>query len=251
MHKNLNLSRIPTDGFEPDTSLKDNSFRGTNIQFEEFEVIFKSLEEHLIRWITEYKDGVIFGCVAWLTSPQILDALALCNHVQIIVQKEDFLRPDFNSKNHWKKRLHQRYNNLKCGLDKMTMRESVSRLSYAWEPGIEAVRCVGNHNTDKSPAHPRSHHKFLVFCRAEGSYFRGEKEIPGVEMYYPEAVWTGSFNFTLNGGNSLENAVVFRDKSGLNPFINSYLEEHHQIFGLSEKLNWEQPWSEPQFRIGS
>jgi hypothetical protein len=59
--------------------------------------------------IKQFENGAIFGCVAWLTLIPILKALSKCDNVQIIVQKEDFLRPDLdqNKNNKWKEDLRK------------------------------------------------------------------------------------------------------------------------------------------------
>ncbi len=55
-------------------------------------VYFDNLEDALVARIEEA--DMVFGCVAWLCNARILDALAKKECVQIIVQQEDFLRPD-------------------------------------------------------------------------------------------------------------------------------------------------------------
>ena len=59
------------------------------------EVVFRNIEQRLIDEIRTSK--VVMGCVAWLTSGPILDALAEVQGVSIVVQKEDFLRPDIDA----------------------------------------------------------------------------------------------------------------------------------------------------------
>ena len=93
-----------------------------------------------------------------------------------------------------------------------------------WES--EAIRCAGNLNTDKSPAMPRMHHKFMLFCN--------EKSIP-------YKVWTGSFNFTQNGTRSLENAVVISEPE----IVAAYWQEWAYVYAMSENLNWTQKWCSP------
>ena len=58
---------------------------------DEVNVYFKDIKQKLINHINEA--DVILGCVAWLTDFDILDALAKKN-TQILIQKEDFCRPD-------------------------------------------------------------------------------------------------------------------------------------------------------------
>src|SRR5688572_9052861 len=66
-------------------------------------VYFKQIEERLLSHIA--KADVVVGCVAWLTHHRVLRALGRKIAVSIIVQKEDFLRPDGEVNRHWKKQL--------------------------------------------------------------------------------------------------------------------------------------------------
>lgn len=214
--------------------------------FNHIEVIFRNQEQKLINLINQYKDDAIFGCVAWLTSVPILKALSGCKNVQIIVQKEDFLRPDLGVRNRdkWKHELQSLYSSIGCGLVRYEFKEPIRNLSVCCDPTVDAIRCVGNYNSDKSPAFPRMHHKFLVFCKiiTNGNEIRDYKAV---------AVWTGSFNLTHNATLSFENNIYMVDHSGENYILNGYLFEHHQIFALSEPLNWSSDWIEPEFRIGT
>lgn len=239
--KNLNYLYIDTDG-SGDGTLKDYSVTSTEPHFDSVEAIFKNLESRLLDIIKQFENGAIFGCIAWLTSKPILKALSKCDNVQIIVQKEDFLRPDLeqNKSNKWKAKLHILYSDLKCYTERHQFREPMGNLSVCSDPSVDAVRCVGNHNSDKNSAFPRAHHKFLVFCNFDSD-----------GKYFPVALWTGSFNLTKNATCSFENVLYITDKSGKNNIINAYLNEHHQIFALSEKLDWENEWTTPEFRLGT
>ena len=210
--------------------------------FDSVEVMFRNQEERLIELIGEFNDGAIFGCVAWLTSIPVLKALGDCQNVQIIVQKEDWLRPDLevNNVEKWKSSyLLPYFNRIGCGLSRHDFRDPICNLSYCGDATVQGVRCVGNFNQDRKPAFPRSHHKFLVFCQ-----FRDGK-------YVPVGLWTGSYNLTKNASFSFENVLYFTDHSGTNEVLEAYLSEHHQIFALSEPLNWEHVWAEPELRIGT
>lgn len=192
-------------------------------------VIFRDLEERLIECIEDADE--VYGCVAWLTSEPILEALA-GKQVQIVVQKEDFLRPDVGQSSAWKARLHRLYDRLIQGYSRYSFPDPVGGMDYCGDPTVEAIRCVGNHNASRNPAFPRAHHKFVVFCR---------------DGFTPYAVWTGSFNFTRNAGRSFENAVVIND-----PVIaQAYLKEWAQLLAISEPLDWQSEWVAPQWRIGS
>lgn len=215
------------------------------------QTFFDNIEANLIDKINQYQEGAIFGCVAWLTNEKILRALAKVKNVQIIVQKEDFLRPDCveQSKVHLKKL----YGKLSNNVSRNFMKYGVDDLSWGLDPNVESLRCLGNFNSVKNPSMPRCHHKFLVFCRTAISQTHANQPDCDIEYidYTPEAIWTGSFNFSHNAVNSLENVIYLSDKSGTNPIIEEYLKEHHFALGLSEPLNWETAWVEPEYRIGS
>ncbi|MBW8201848.1 hypothetical protein [Flagellimonas abyssi] len=251
---NLNDFVIPNDRYYTDTIganemivSQNNSAKVDSPNFDSVETHFRNIEQSLIDKILEFKDDLIVGCVAWLTSYRILNALAKCKNVQIVVQKEDFLRPDMNYKNKsdWKSTLQQKYNQVNCDMERFMFKSPMGDLSVCADPTVDGIRCVGNHNSEKKPAFPRMHNKFLVFCRV--------KESEKVESFSYKAVsaWTGSFNLTQNATYSIENAISLDDNSGKNEIINGYLREHHQIFCISEKLNWEKDWIEPEFRIGT
>lgn len=241
---NLHKLSIPSD-IRPDEPVFDHSEQGFDVTFGQFEVVLRNQENRLIEIIKENKGGAIFGCIAWLTSRPILQALSLCENVQIIVQKEDFLRPDMRVRNgRMQQSLRPLYDSLKCGYCRYEMRDPINSLSVCGDPCIDPVRCLGNFNSDKNPAFPRMHHKFLVFCRIDKTVQQGFD-------YMPIAVWTGSYNLTYNATMSFENNIYMVDRSGNNKFIHSYLFEHHQLFALSESLDWTSKWCAPEYRIGS
>jgi hypothetical protein len=235
----LNALYIPNaDG--DDEPLRDYSSasKGGDI-----EVVFRNLENELIRRI-ESAD-VVVGCVAWLTSEPILSALAKVKGVAIVVQKEDFLRPDIGNNPDWSRKLRKLYKALPgtlCRYDKGLGKTQLYLLSSSSDPTIESVRCVGNNNADKVPAFPRAHHKFVVFCRALNSLHDNDNF-----NYEPYEVWTGSFNFTKNAVRSFENAIICRDQVIVNAFFNEFA----QIEAISEPLDWESIWVEPEWRIGT
>lgn len=221
---------LPTDG-EP-TAQTDHGVSSVA----RVEAIFRNHRERLIEEIARYQ--VVVGCVAWLTDYAVLDALAGCESVSIVVQKEDFLKPDTRGSN---RRLKRYYDALPGG-----NRHDLPYLggySYCSLGSCDSVRCVGNHNADRKPAWPRMHNKFLVFCEHE-------KRIDGDREYLvpvPVKVWTGSYNISDNASRSWENAILIDD-----PVIaDAYAREFGQIFGFSEPLDWQSAWTAPTYRIGS
>jgi len=250
MH-NLNDLAIKTD--DGVISLTNHNTLTSDITFEKVEAYFKNVEMALIEKIQEKSDGFIFGSVAWLTSENIINALSHCINVQVLIQKEDFLRPDFGDTYQEKER-RKKYRNLYSRLrfehDKFDCHSPICDLSVCGDPTVQPVRCIGNYNSDQKKAMPRAHNKFLVFCN-QIKNSTDETRANSEKIYKPIAVWTGSFNFTVNADKSFENALYLEDKSGENPIITAYLQEHHQLFALSEPLDWEHHWTEPEYRIGT
>jgi hypothetical protein len=225
--KNLNDAVIQDEGYGGEPLLNHSTSSGS------VSCYFKNLAPHLISKIKKY--DCVVGCVAWLTEPSVLDALAETKGCSIVVQKEDFLRPDSN--NLTSKALHELYSRLKVGGLSRYYMPSLMSLSYCSNWELEAVRCVGVANIAKQAASPRMHHKFVVFGNLN----------PEGWCFEPKAVWTGSFNFTHNGRNSLENAVFIEDEK----IANAYFQEYSQVYALSEPLDWKSVWVAPEYRIGS
>jgi len=224
---NLNELKINDDA-RGLLALEDYSTRSTDGKTE---VVFRNLTERLIKEISSA--SYVVGSVAWLTSPEILRALAKTEGVSIIVQKEDFLRPDGEAS---KTSTRSLYKTLP-GLCRLALRGLGESLSTHADPDAEPIRCVGNHNSEKTPAHPRAHNKFVVLCNDDG----------GSEFIRPFAVWTGSFNFTWTASRSFENAVIIRDEK----IVEAYYQEYQQLLALSEPLDWETAWAAPEYRIGT
>jgi hypothetical protein len=215
------------------------------------EVVFRNIEQRLIDEIRATK--IVVGCVAWLTSDPILDALAETQGVSIVVQKEDFLRPDLGAPKGegWKRRLRRKYDRLPEGPLRYEYNGTVlSNMNTLGDPTVECVRCLGNHNADRRAAMPRAHHKFLVFCdyiegRVEQLPNGGQSHAAG--QLVPRKVWTGSYNLSKNAGRSLENVVLLTDES----CVNAYYVEWGQLAGLSEPLDWTSEYVQPDLRIGT
>jgi hypothetical protein len=207
------------------------------------ETITGNLEAALCHWI-ENADFV-FCCFAWLTNCRVLDAMAALKHgCSVVVQKEDFLRPDtgHTSISNWT--LRQRYANLKTKW-RLDLPGIAGKLSYGGGCEGDAVRCAGVSNTDRRRTAPRMHHKFAVACTVS---IQKTDDFPfEYPKFHPYSTWTGSFNPTINGTRSRENAVVIESKT-VSQF---YLEEWEKVFAVSEPLNWSSEWCRPEWRIGT
>jgi hypothetical protein len=237
MDLDLNRLIIPNaDG--PDVPFSDPS---TSSDDGLVSVYFRNLADRLIEHIQAA--DIVVGCVAWLTHLDILDALARTKGAALIVQKEDFLRPDLNARDRrvFKQRVRALYDALPEGPQRYAYADCiVSQLSYLGDATLHPVRCVGGHNAERLPAFPRAHHKFVLFCALRDD----EQYGPLVEPY---AVWTGSYNFTANASRSLDNAVVLRDPR----FVAAYYQEWAQVVAMSEPLDWTADWIDAPWRIGS
>lgn len=202
------------------------------------DVIFR---DHRARLIGEIgRSSVVLGCVAWLTDREVLEALANCHHVSIVVQKENFLRPDIGGRQ--AQSLRAAYARLPSPLQRYSLPGGVSELNYAGDPSIDPVRCVGNQNREKRPAWPRMHNKFLIFC--DQVLNQDECQVPTV---VPRRVWTGSYNISNNAASSWENAVLINNTE----IADAYAREFAQILAFSEQLDWTSDWIAPEYRIGS
>ncbi|NQD89119.1 hypothetical protein HP499_15130 [Paenarthrobacter sp. CM16] len=193
---------------------------------------FGDLTEPVVDFIRGSK--AVVGCVAWLTASSILEALSDVD-TAIVVQKEDFLRPDQGQKDAWRQTLRKSYGAITNGFARYRFPYPFGMMNYTGDPSVDPISCVGNHNADKRAAAPRMHHKFLVRVDESDNGMVGS------------AVWTGSFNFSKNGGNSFENAVEIHDVD----VAEQYLKEFARVAALSEPLNWYREWVTPQYRLGS
>ena len=66
-----------------------------SIASENVEVFFRDLKDHLLEQIASA--DMVIGAVAWITDLDIIAALAQ-KETLLVVQKEDFLRPDLKSR---------------------------------------------------------------------------------------------------------------------------------------------------------
>ena len=235
--ENLLLTRIP-DADNPEKALGERDCSLAS-KLANVEIVMRNHEKKLVELINEYQAAV--GCVAWLTSEPILEALARLSAVSIVVQKEDFLRPDSFSS-------YQRTRDLYRRLTPFPLFEIGGGLNtHSPEDVGVSIRCAGIHNADKKPAIARMHHKFMAL----GDRIREVYDELGVEWavsrFVPRVVWTGSFNFTHNGARSLENAVIIDDEV----IAQSFVSEFTAILGISEPLCWDRPWVAPEFRLGT
>jgi len=284
------------------TPQEDYSVRG-----ESAELVLRNHAQRCIEMIR--KSDTVFGCVAWITNFEILDALAapcewskLSRTVQIVVNKEDFLRPDYTdigrgNQTSFYNELKSKYERLRLTGAVNTYLEVCRRFVDTYTGWVycsiefDSLRCVGLSLNKRWS--PKMHHKFAVFMRGCGNGLKGNPR----DLYYTEhekglalsdlvhhfpsaggifsslndysqsvavsrllrcgkchergcfaAAWIGSFNWTKNAGKSFESVVITEDRE----IVNSLLWEHSQLLLMSEPLDWDSPYVEPELsdRIG-
>jgi hypothetical protein len=211
----------------------------------EIDCFFDGLELALIHRIAQA--DLVVGCMAWLTNRRVLGALAETKSgCQVVVQKEDFLRPGKVERNE----LQRMYGALRCpSRFKLPIRTASggAGMSYCDNPTCGPVRVMGIRHA-RGENGPRMHHKFFVFCREVERVTddEGYKRDCPTEMR-PYAVWTGSFNATENATRSRENAIYIRSES----MANLYCAEWSRTLALSESLDWTSDYIAPEWRFGS
>lgn len=261
--KDIEFSGIPDIPSMGSYRIYQQNYSMSAEQVRNVQVVFHNHKDTLIELIGRYE--IVLGCVAWLTDDDVLDALAQKLLVQIVVQKEDFLRPDFTQSSKTKSRkkydefkikLRKKYNALPSPSSWSTFGGDFSQLSPISDlenDRIDAVRCMGHHNRDEKSSLPRMHHKFLIFTNGSKALLPIGSPPGDPETNYSErlkvtisenaCVWTGSYNITRNATKSLENAVVLHCPK----IADAFYGEWAQIALLSEPLDWNNDWCTPQW----
>ena len=195
------------------------------------EVFFRNLKERLLEQIAAA--NMVIGAVAWITDLDILAALAQ-KETLIVVQKEDFLRPDLKStlSDSDKAMLQGAYEALRP-FDGRNV--PVGPFDQALNPDmlshLAPVRCFGYCVPTQMYRIPKMHNKFLAFLQHDEYY----------DTYQPKSVWTGSLNLTAMSLSSLENAIVIHDPK----IAEAYICEAQIIYLRSDPLDWKSHWVNP------
>ena len=246
--KPINLNRLVGDGYPEQ---QDHGCVSGQI-----EVIFRDHRARLLRLFEEAQaDGLVcVGAVAWLTEPTVLDFMRTVP-TSVVVQKEDFLRPDsaeIDNREDWKDQLRALYeavarSDRHCDLFiRQNFPDPLGSQSLLGDQGIAGVRCVGfrNDRSANGVRQPLMHNKFLVFVKPRdfpGNQDGGDEQPE--PLWEPRMVWTGSCNLSRQSHRSRENTVIIRD-----PVIASaYMHEWADLMSLSEPLDWDTEWVAPQW----
>jgi len=164
---------------------------------------FRDLESRLVTFIEQSPSVVI--CMAWVTSQPVVKAL-VDRPCVLILQNESWL----NKKGGLAKKTRDMYASLRNSKDKV--------LLFNFEQKTRGKAIKKDIRVAGMISHPQNmHHKFAVRLDEEGK---------------PLAVWTGSFNPTTNGNQSIENALVLHNEEA----ARAYLDEFLQVYGISKPL---------------
>lgn len=191
--------------------------------------LFDDLETHLVKWVMS--NPAVVGCVAWFTNPVVIRALNSRKFSSVVMQKEDWLRPDCDGTHPAKfgAGLYQDKNQL----GRVDLAQ-LAGLSFGGDQSVDRYRVFGKLEKGDD-RRPLMHHKFLVGCDISKS------------KLVPQSVWTGSYNMTKRSNMSLENAVIIKDGG----VADAYLREWLEVFALSESLNFDSHYVRPQWTWGS
>ncbi len=140
--QNLNHSVIDSDSNFPDipTSFQDYGVTASS----KVTVHFRNLESKLLQYIQQ--SSCVIGCVAWLTNQNILKAMSNLQFVSLIVQKEDFLRPDISNKPNWTSKLRDLYSSLPSSGARFAFPGIVGSLSVCYDPTLESESLDWSHS---------------------------------------------------------------------------------------------------------
>ena len=205
----------------------DNHVKSGNV-----EVFFRNQKEVLLDLIRAHE--VIVGAVAWITDTDVLAELAR-RQTLLVIQKEDFLRPDMETRlsEEARNRLLKAYSEFKPFDATKLAAGPFTQAGDASVSRLPPILCFGRCVPGKMYMTPRMHNKFFVFFEKDD------------ELYRPASVWTGSLNITQLNLMSLENSVLIRDEL----VAGAYAEEAQIIYLNGEPLDWKQKWINP-FLIG-
>lgn len=197
-------------------------------------VRFEGLTAALVKFIGD--SPVVVGAVAWLSHPDVLEALAGVP-CALVVQKEPYLRPVARDSRYAPTR--RRYAALAGGLDRRAFPEPLASAVDPEHPRtwrLDPVRVVGAAGTGNRNGAPLMHHKFLVRC-----------ELGPDGKLVPTAAWAGSANLTRNSDRSLEFAVEHHDPA----VAAAFLGEFARVAAVSEPLAWTSARPAPQWRTAA
>jgi hypothetical protein len=176
---------------------------------------FSDLENILSDYINSA--SYVLGCVAWLSNPNIIEALKRKSGIKIIINQESHFQEDLLRQTSHIQYIRRQYSTLK-NLSKDMLFDDCF-LCKSIEPeylkALEITGAVVSHGI--AGCSSLMHNKFLIFLD---------------QTFYPIGVWTGSYNMTMNSNKCLENAVYLTDIW----VTRKYLQEFFMILKHSNQI---------------
>lgn len=222
-----------------------NNYRDETLIYKSsnLEVYFNNIKDVIIDYINKY--DYIVGCIAWFTDEQLIKS-CVDKYVSIIVQKESFLNTinykilnydfcnltlynniylenkspvrcfGFSSSNSVRPNMHHKF--LVLG----KLYSIIKDQKLYKESRNNFININRNYDLDiyeKKDFETKITIKDLIRVH-QNQYVHNNKEL---QIYIPEVVITGSYNYTNNATNSIENIIILKDKKVANVFYNEYL----------------------------
>ena len=175
--------------------------------------LFDNLVNTLVSVIETYaQQGVVVGCIAWLSEPRVIAALQKhCRVLLLVVNDEDYEQWGRGSRNG--PSLQDRYQMLPGPTGPLSelFGHMTTPLASLNTERYNAVRVAGG--TDVL-----MHSKYLIFL-GDGD---GDIECMDDTIGTPQAVWTGSMNPTKRSSRNQENAMFIEDATIATAYFNDF-----------------------------
>ena len=198
----------------------------------EVEAHYRNLEDVLVNEI--YKHDIILGCVAWASSPKVVEALASKTTCLIVDRKIPRLSKEMRE-------LYQLLSmNDKSPIYRMLRNGHGWEEYFAYSNGGKPLpyTMYGDWNFESGMwfvdggRFRYMHHKFLLMLKEVDECTCGK-------VLYKPTVWTGSYNFTKNAKTGLENAVIIRNNGIAASYLGEWLEIFHNHACQLNVTDWD------------
>ena len=244
---NLNNLDIVSDDF---SRVDKNNFEN---QVASVSAYFRDIKKELLHAIS--KADAVFGCAAWLTDDDVINALNSVPNISIVVSHSTYNAKSKMLKSHknWIKLrdIATKFNHFHTIIGDYAECIKLGQSDDAIAPLLVLDPKNFGTSTEDKTADSMLHNKFLIFAKV---FFDKDQVQSGAAYYYsagsrsgqfspdqflqmtakptivPFAVWTGSFNFSANANSHLENAVLIHNER----IAEAYFNEFSQIYSLSQ-----------------
>lgn len=210
-----NVKMNVSDCFQPIVDLDDIT---------KCKIALSNIEDFICELIaSEGNQKTIFLCMAWLKNERILTYLVkYAKRVLGLVNNEDYsTQPKtlayYDALPRFKEPLHEAFKHTKSVLRTLDRDEHGNKLKECqYHPINSFGNAAFNTNSNNGTNMPSiMHNKVIIFF--------DEVTLPGgIKAESPSSFITGSFNYTRNANNNLENAIFIKSKKGSERFFNEF-----------------------------